>query len=80
MTCREVIDFLMSYIDGDLPAEQRLQFEKHLGACPCCVNFLDSYRATVRLGRECFHQEAPLPTGKVPDAMVAAIVDALKKS
>ncbi len=80
MTCREVIDFLMRYIDGDLPEEQRAQFEKHLGLCPCCVNFLDSYKATVRLGRECFHQDAPPPTGKVPESMIAAIVEALKHS
>jgi anti-sigma factor RsiW len=37
MTCRELIDFLMSYLDGELPAAQNRSFEDHLDLCPACT-------------------------------------------
>jgi len=32
LSCRELVEFLMEYCDGELPPEQREYFEKHL-AC-----------------------------------------------
>ena len=49
MTCRELIDFLMEYLDRELPADQRAAFETHLDMCPACVDFLNSYQATRKL-------------------------------
>src|ERR1041385_3006363 len=34
VTCREVADFLMEYIDGTLPSAQRATFDRHLAVCP----------------------------------------------
>ena len=49
MTCQDVADFLVDYVDGELPALVRRQFEAHLGLCPDCVNYLQQYRDTIRL-------------------------------
>lgn len=49
MTCQDVADFLVDYVDGELPALVRQQFEAHLGVCPACVNYLQQYRDTIRL-------------------------------
>jgi len=49
MTCQDVADFLVDYVDGDLPAPVRQQFEAHLGVCPACVSYLQQYRDTIRL-------------------------------
>ena len=43
MTCRELIDFIMEYLDGELPQEQRSVFEEHLKLCPPCLEYLESY-------------------------------------
>lgn len=74
ITCRELIDFLMDYVDDDLAREQRRRFDEHLGACPECVDYVDSYRATVDLGQKVCHQEGPPP--EMPEDLVRAILDA----
>jgi anti-sigma factor (TIGR02949 family) len=72
-TCRETLEFLRAYVDGDLPDDERTVFERHLEACPPCVNYLDSYRATIALAREaCEVDDVPRP----PDELVRAILDA----
>ena len=76
MTCRELIEFLMAYDDGELPPEQRGEFDRHLNLCPSCVAYLDSYRKTVKLGRlACGKLDEPVPCD-VPDELVRAILAA----
>ncbi len=76
MTCRELVDFLMDYEEGTLGAEERAVFERHLDACPGCLNYLETYRETVRMGRcLCDDPEAPVPED-VPDELVRAILAA----
>lgn len=54
MKCREVADFLMAYLDGELPEDQRGVFEAHLRGCSACERYLESYRRTVELGRKAY--------------------------
>lgn len=76
MTCKELIDFLMDYLDGVLPESKRMTFEQHLSICPSCVAYLDTYRESIRLGRLAYlHPEEPVP-GDVPDELVRAILSA----
>jgi anti-sigma factor RsiW len=49
MACREILDFLMEYLDGNLSPAQRAIFEEHLAVCPDCVAYLHNYRRTVKL-------------------------------
>jgi len=74
MTCRELIGFLDSYLDGDLPAVERSRFEAHLTLCTDCVNYLASYRLTIALGRRVCADDA-LPV-EVPEDLVQAILAA----
>ena len=51
LPCREVIEFLADYLDGSLPAETRVEFERHLAVCASCTAYLASYRETIRVAR-----------------------------
>lgn len=76
MTCKELIDFLMGYVDGELPAKEGRLFEEHLNACPDCTAYLSSYREVVRLGKMiCQPDEGELPPD-VPEDLVEAILEA----
>ena len=45
MTCEELIEYLMRYLDGELPPAEAARFEKHLYACPACdARFLGEQR------------------------------------
>jgi len=78
MTCKELIDFLMDYLDGELPGEVRAEFERHVKDCPPCLNYLDSYRTAVELGRKVCEAEDALPC-EVPEPLVQAILAAVRK-
>ena len=76
ISCRELIDFLMDYVEDDLGAGERARFDEHLDACPDCVDYVESYRTTVGLGRlVCNDDEADAP-GDMPEDLVKAILDA----
>jgi anti-sigma factor RsiW len=76
MTCRELIDFLGDYLTGELSAEQRAEFERHLAVCQDCRFYLASYRATVAMGRSAFRWvDEPVPA-EVPVGLVKAILAA----
>jgi anti-sigma factor RsiW len=75
LTCREMIDFLARYLDGDLPDETRADFERHLSLCPPCVDYLASYRATIVVGKQACAPDADLPES-VPAELVEAILAA----
>ncbi|HTO68414.1 MAG TPA: zf-HC2 domain-containing protein [Myxococcota bacterium] len=72
MNCRECTDFLMDYLNGELPPAQQRVFEGHLELCQTCLTFLESYRKTQKLG-ELVSEEAHEP---LPDALVRAILAA----
>ncbi len=75
MNCREFVDFLMQYIEDELPEEQAAVFRQHMLDCPPCETYLDTYRETVRLGRGVCREDESLPDD-VPEALVAAILEA----
>lgn len=77
MTCREIADFLMRYLDGELSAVEHQAFEAHLFVCPPCVAYLDTYKQAVRLGQAALRAEDEQdPCQSVPEELVRAILAA----
>ncbi len=58
-TCRDAIDVLRAYVDGDLEESERKELESHLGACNPCVEFLESYKKTPGLCRKALQAKMP---------------------
>jgi anti-sigma factor (TIGR02949 family) len=58
-SCREVYELLSDYVDGDLPEATREALSRHLGACPPCERFLNTFRKTRDLCREGLVGEMP---------------------
>ncbi len=77
LSCQQLIDFIMSYLDGELPAAQRAEFERHMSACPSCVDYLHTYEKTVSLVKTCTNDAVP---DEVPESLVQAILEARKRS
>jgi anti-sigma factor RsiW len=60
MSCKSlVMEALYDFEEGTMPPEEKAEFERHLQACPPCVRFLDSYRATGRTLRALRPREVP---------------------
>ena len=79
MTCREFTEFIIDYRSGELEASQRSRFEDHLAACVNCQQYLESYDATVRLGKRAFDDENASVPADVPDALIQAILSARRQ-
>lgn len=75
LSCRELVQFLMDYLDGALPTDQRERFESHLAKCPPCVCFLKSYSETIKLSQACCEERSGQPA-PFPDELVRAILAA----
>jgi anti-sigma factor RsiW len=75
VTCQELVEFLMNYLDGALSEAERSLFEEHLGECPDCVAYLATYQDAVRLGKAVCAGEGPVPA-EVPEDLVRAILAA----
>lgn len=74
MTCRELVDFLSDYLDGQLPSDVAERFQKHLDCCPPCVCFLNTYKTGAELARAALADEDCC----VPEELVRAILAARK--
>lgn len=72
MTCQELVDFLDDYLSGELPADDRAEFETHLGLCPQCVRFLNTYRNTIRFA--CLAGRSKETAADAPPDLIAAIL------
>ena len=59
LSCQQVNQFILDYLDGETDERTRIAFEAHLGNCPNCESFLDQYRATTRLVRDANDIEIP---------------------
>jgi anti-sigma factor RsiW len=45
-TCKQIIELLSDYLEGDMSPAQREAFEAHMSACPPCVVFLEDLKTT----------------------------------
>lgn len=76
ITCKEFEDFILAYLEGDLPRRQRSVFELHLKVCRECRDYLAAYRRTLELSKRAFEAEADALPEDVPEDLVKAVLDA----
>ncbi len=81
VTCKELVDFIIDYLDGELPPGEREVFQSHLDECPPCRKYLDTYQTTIRLNREAFSigDRACGDVPEVPEELIRAILDAKRR-
>jgi anti-sigma factor RsiW len=49
ITCREVVEIMNDYLEGELSDPERARVEHHLQGCVGCTTILDEFRETIRL-------------------------------
>ena len=79
LTCREFVEFLYAYLDGELPPEQAQSFKAHLSICPPCVRYLASYECARELPKKCAQLDQQGPPPDMPEDLVRAILTARRK-
>jgi anti-sigma factor RsiW len=51
VSCKELLEILNDYLDGELVVEQRQTIEFHMTGCKDCTIRVETYRQTVRLAK-----------------------------
>jgi predicted anti-sigma-YlaC factor YlaD len=52
LSCQEIVQLVTEYLEGAMPADTRLRFERHIAICPPCRGFLGQMRETLRVSGE----------------------------
>jgi anti-sigma factor RsiW len=72
ISCHQLIEFCMDYMDGALPQHEQVGFRHHLAQCPDCVTFFETYQRTPELSREALATQMPLSVKQsVRDFLIA---------
>jgi anti-sigma factor RsiW len=79
LTCRDVVEFLVDYLDHELDPAQRHAFEAHLTECDECVAYIRSYEQAVRLGQAAFEPPEAPAEAHVPAQLVRAVLAARRR-
>ena len=79
LKCRDMVEFLMEYLDQELDQPTREHFEFHLQKCPNCLRYLETYKTTTALARKAFTPDADVPPD-VAEPLIKAILAARPKS
>ena len=49
LNCRELVELVTAYLEGDLSAGERKRFEAHLSGCDGCTMYVEQMRRTIEL-------------------------------
>jgi anti-sigma factor RsiW len=49
MSCRELVQLITDYLEGDLSRRERRRFERHLRDCDGCTTYIEQMREMIRL-------------------------------
>lgn len=77
MNCRECFEFILRYLDGELPPDEHSSFELHMSRCPPCRRYLAQYKVTVEAGKLACAEPKAVP-GDVPEELIRAILESRK--
>ena len=59
--CARTAQFLMAYLDAELPEGDRAGFEKHLKGCDHCAQFMETYRRATEAGKKALLEPERIP-------------------
>ncbi len=51
VTCREVAELLIDFVGGDLSELHMLTLHQHIGDCPPCHSYLETYKTSIQMMR-----------------------------
>lgn len=74
LSCREVLEELSNYLDGDVVEELRSAIEAHLSRCHRCTIVFDTTRQTLRIVRDAEPFEVPLQVSARLYARLSAVL------
>ncbi|MDR1989924.1 MAG: zf-HC2 domain-containing protein [Acidobacteriaceae bacterium] len=73
--CRDTLENISAYLDGELDARACEAIEQHSRTCPGCAAFVDGLRQTVGLCRQAANTELPEAVRQRASAAIRQLLD-----
>tara|TARA_Y100001960_G_C13916770_1_gene468003 strand:+ start:178 stop:417 length:240 start_codon:yes stop_codon:yes gene_type:complete len=70
--CKECLDLLCDYLEGELDYDTAASLEQHFEDCPPCINFFKTYKTTTKICRE------SLGNAQIPSEVQNKLLDFIK--
>ncbi|MGH8982397.1 MAG: anti-sigma factor family protein [Acidimicrobiia bacterium] len=72
LACRELVELVTDYLEGELSRRERARVRRHLRGCPHCTGYLEQIRLTIRLtGRLRVEDVEAMPAGTREELLAA---------
>lgn len=76
LTCKEFEDFMLAYLDEELPQKQRKRFEFHLRICRECREYVAAYQQTIAISQAVLSKpDDQMSADNVPADLIKAIIE-----
>ena len=72
--CKECIELLHDYLEGDLSTETNASLEEHFADCPPCIAFVNTYKSASQLCK------ATLKSNEIPDSVKNRLKEFVNKN
>jgi anti-sigma factor RsiW len=59
LTCNEFVELVTDYLEGVMPASERIRFEEHMAICEGCATYLHQMRRTIQLTGRLTEHDVP---------------------
>lgn len=74
LTCKQFDEFMVDYLEQDLPITQMFSCWLHLKLCRDCKKFVREYKQAIALGQQAFEDpDDPVPESVPEDLINAAL-------
>ena len=80
ITCEQFEDFILAYLEDELPSRQKFVFELHLRMCRECRDYLAAYQKTMRFVKASASDKVMMMAEPPPEDLVAAVLAARRES
>jgi anti-sigma factor RsiW len=77
VTCRDFVDLVIGYLEGELDANTRARFDQHRATCWDCPHYLTHYRETIQASAAAWAGDV---RSAMPEDLVRAILAARNSS
>ncbi len=61
ITCRDLVELVTDYLEGQIAAVEQHAIDDHLGECPGCAEYVRQMRLTIQAMRGLVSDEAMFP-------------------
>ena len=76
ITCRQFEDFLIDYLEGDLPDDKTMRFELHLKVCSSCRAYMAAYKRAAEVSAQALQMDEAEELPDAPEDLIKAVIDA----